>query len=1279
MNSSDKLDLLKKDIPIGTKTIIHLTSGTSINGSLDEIGPGFIILTDTDNKKQRLFSPMIGGWEMASCSPDATDDNDNHNQEKAKDVLEAIKAINAIYAKDSYVTIVTNATITSVSTTAVKVITDNQREIQCIKRYIAGYSKKVAIPGARLFCKPHRTKEYCSLGVMEMSYEEMMRLLEKATSNKPEPPIINSIVSYYKVNHNDYQTKPILKKIPVLKETTDTSADSTLNLHEILNNISREVAAGNVSKALESLDFLLTKTIDIKQKATILLRKAQIYSSIKQYEEAISAYSELIEFNIKNHAPSNSIAHYYAELARLYTVVNDLEKAEEVSSIALAYKSDKTDTEVIVTDAFTDSSSASKSNTSALSSFVQLKPIDMSPVHKRLVDDDIEHHAFFDPEVKSLKGAINLDIANKLIEKAKGSEKPEFFLEVAKALKSLPAGSYAYQDYEDAVINYAITKSELLYSSFCSIIQSATSIDSLSVEQLTKIKDCAICYYREAIDYVSEDNEKLTWSLFFDVIKLELAEIAVNNNSAKKEIIAILENNDINNLASTKDHDTLISVILSTMSLAARCNNLWDKQLKDSEFIRKINSRLDNKTKIALLSAEVTEKANRKVSVHDKNFLFELIQWERNFIHTFNNRFNKFTGTPLNLYAMESLEKCFKGLDKAKFTRCISTSDKKTIGDIRHAIGILSLYKSSDATSRKTILSNSIKELNDIILWNNDPTTVLGRFMFAPTMKKWIASLSKMESPSKVIDCALTLSLDPPYLLDKEKSKKSFSVIIHNPNEIIADGFRLCIWKGDAFKEGFYKNESKVILPKTNITISIPIKNDWGDGPVFELNYTLCSLHKESWSKEVSGSITLSKKRDIKKNLVLKWKEQGDVPSGIYKGRDEIVDNLKEHYCSDRKYYSYVLYGLSRTGKSCILHNLGRKICGSVIQGPDSSRRICPVYIDLGEVESLSSDNTSFWRKFLSVARLDAIKNCKTFAPELAASISVSKDFDEFVSNMNEIGFFPLFMFDEFSVMKEIIDKGFINTAFLQYMRTLSADKNLASFIFAGTYDIKDLIYDSSYNIAGAFPYIIKPKKPVFEISMSAAEELITVMQDSITFTPAAIREIHRLSGDVPYWIQKICLNSGYYAISNNKPDIGLAELDTVIKQMVGEQVNTEDDLSKITHLGEETFIKTQILTDDPEEFNLILTSVAFLMRHNENPSGVSYEQMKNLWRDYDVFDAKYDIPKAINLLEERHTITKESRDEQTYYRFSLDLFRRWWDINHFDIDLQLSSFNTNK
>ena len=54
---------------------------------------------------------------------------------------------------------------------------------------------------------------------------------------------------------------------------------------------------------------------------------------------------------------------------------------------------------------------------------------------------------------------------------------------------------------------------------------------------------------------------------------------------------------------------------------------------------------------------------------------------------------------------------------------------------------------------------------------------------------------------------------------------------------------------------------------------------------------------------------------------------------------------------------------------------------------------------------------------------------------------------------------FPLILVDEFSYIKLLIDEKMINSAFLHSIRQYSFD-GLASFIFAGTYDIKSLIKD---------------------------------------------------------------------------------------------------------------------------------------------------------------------------------------------------------------------------
>ena len=260
-------------------------------------------------------------------------------------------------------------------------------------------------------------------------------------------------------------------------------------------------------------------------------------------------------------------------------------------------------------------------------------------------------------------------------------------------------------------------------------------------------------------------------------------------------------------------------------------------------------------------------------------------------------------------------------------------------------------------------------------------------------------------------------------------------------------------------------------------------------------------------------------------------------------------------------------------------------------------------------------------------------------------------------------------MFDEFSYMANLIEGGVISQSFLQYLRNI-AGKDQASFIFAGTYDIDSLIDDPRYNISGAFNNL--EKRSIFEISRESAEELMNVMHGVLDFTPSAIREMHKLTGDVPYWIQKLCLDCALFAIAKNKPVIGASELDEVVGILVGEYSDIDEDLD-VTPLNDKTFDVTMVLSTDTDEMRIVLTCIAHLMKDPNNYLGVSYNQIKDYcWKfNHDISD--YKIEEAIDPLDIRKTLKHIDVEDKRLYYFSLDLFRRWWLHEYFEPEMSLS------
>lgn len=1290
----NRLEILKNDAQLGDKLSIYLLGGEPINGLLLEINDDNVVL-DVDGKQKRIFSQMIGGWDVIkkvhAPSDNHVDDEKGTEEDSGDDHKyyengsyereEMLSMIDRIYQKEnvelSHLT-TSNAQVEMISPTGVMVKTDKGITLTCNKVFIVGFSRANCVKGKRIFCGNSNDQGFCYNAVLEMTYEELRLRFIAALNSKPLPriPIIKSIVSYFRTNHHNSTTKKITKDL--LDRIKNLSNPGQNNIIKEINDL---VSKKKLVDAFQLIDSTIQKTSDSKLKSSLLLRKAQLYSSQREIQLAIDAYLELIKYNENINSPANNLSHLYTEVARLYLLFGNEEEAIKARNKSLELNpNNKIARQMEINGDIPIVEGKEKEEVASERPKNIVKAVSLTK--KKLLDDDVDRHQFIDSEISSLNGMVTDSIANRLLEESIDSADVNKYLETAKALKSLPEGSYNVQDYEDTLSSYAVLRCRGLYSSITKIIQETEQHTNISIEQIIKQKDCAVSYYLETIERFLDDDKSFSELLLRECLKMEMAVFAFGNEHNNTIACRIIETNEIEKCCLNLSKEYIIRFIRTVCFYSVRCSKLWDNLLINSSILIVINSFLSENIGNRLLFINSYETPSIRKSIMkyvniDGEFLFEkIVLWECKRLNTFHEKLKQVEDAPFDILSLSSLRNQIKTLKKTRYSPCLNKTDIKSIQEIESVISILVLYESRDEEQRKQILSNATLSINKLISWNSVTTTSLGRFYFTPLLIKWQEAINKLigQKQTKKL-CFLSLSFDPPFFTE-ENGEKKIRLVISNYSQTISEGYRLALWAGNDRKKAIVLSNNKDIFPNNTVSIECIIpKEKWGDSEIYEVQYALDSRYMNEWSFDLLDGVTITKRKDVTFSIRdIKWHDQGDVSDEMFKGRTEIVNSLSEHYCSKERYYSYVLYGLSRTGKSCILKHLKKAIIGKIIVAKDGSNKtICPIYIDLGAVHGVSKTKEKFWDKFL--------KRIKTEVGLFSQSqhistieIPESLDFDNLVHFLNERHVHPLFMFDEFSYMKAIIDDNYMNSAFLQCMRGLAADDDMASFIFAGTYDIKVLIHDEHYNISGAFNYLKEPKKPIFEISKESAEELISAMGDLLIFTKPAIEELHRLTGDVPYWIQKLCLNCAFYAVENHCSTIGLNELNDVVKVLTGETVDLSDE-THITPMTSTIFDMTQTQPTDPPEVKLILTSMAYLIKRDKLVLGVSYSQLLSLWNEYG-FDCKpYKISETIQLLLERGTLCHNEKDDIHYYNFSLSLFRRWWSRNHYDIYLELASF----
>ena len=1286
--------LLKQDARVGDSLNLYLTSGNTVKGTIVQIGEDYLLL-EVDGEKRRYFPQLIGGWDVINDTNQIKvpqhsyrrlenvegQDYEEANEETSYDII--ISLFDSIYENehiDLSASIKTNAVVEKVKPTGVRVIMDNGETAICHKGFMVGFSRANCTPGTRLFCGMVNTSEpqkgICFQSVLQMSFKEMRERFILAISSKPAPrkPIINSVISYFRNNNSGKPTKKIIADIRTklyLLGNSGKVGNTTLDKY---------ISFKQYDKAFNLIEREISSSEDGKQKSALLLRKAQLYSSLKDHENAISAYHELISFNESINSPTKNLSRLYTELARLLFLTGKNKQAEDARNIALmlnpqnsiarkigGQKKSKDSAEGETAETYVTNSKGNE-NSSRIVKFTD----------KSLIEDDIDHYTFTDSEIVSLNGEVSCETANRLLEIASTSDNYVLHIEAAKALKNLPIGSYDIQDLEDSITNYSINKCHSLFNSYKKVIFESDSVEDISIEQLNRIKDCATCYTIETIENIIDDDSEAATRLLTNCLLLEFSSLLIRENKSREvllDVLGLTEEKFVTRCISSEWNLYVPALFVKLVGICTQCLNLWENIIQNSPNYNRFLSIINDSTSMKEEIIALTPKGTKR-DVNSDDFIYIFRIYIRDKLTITNDYLRKIGSFDVDLSSLRPILKKCKMLTSKPFIWCLNDTDKKTSLDLYHLISLLSLYKNKNKDEKRNILSNALLEIEEIIKWNTGITaTFLGRFYFYPLLISWKETLSQMSMQNEYDDhCLLSLELDSPYYTLNRDNSRYFKVVVYNNSDLISEGYNLEIWIGDKSKKVIRKSENGYLLPNSNVFVDIPIPQEkWGNGDFYELDFALNSIYQGKLSKTVFYNATITKKRDISFNKGdIKWRDSGNPSTEMFKGRDGIVNELKNHYCSQNRRYSYVLYGLSRTGKSSILGYLKRAIEGIEIEGDNSIKKILPLNVDLGAIYGAVRNDRQFWKLFIKTIYDQA----KDFIDKYKFGVFLEKtdDFNQFIITMEELKIHPLFMLDEFSFMQDIINNGYINSAFLQYLRTISADKDLASFIFAGTYDIKKLIHDPKYNISGAFTYLREPEKPLFEISREAAEELVNMMQGQLDFSPAVMREIHRLTGDVPFWIQKLCLNCALFGVDNNKPDIGIQDLEAVVCKMTGEPYKTSYNMSSIPSLNEGTFSKTQILDTDSEEIKIVLTSISFLMKE-DSLEGATYEQIKALWADNNTDISNYNIKEALDSLCERKTLTYKDVDNMRFYKFSIDLFRRWWLHEHFVFELQLSYF----
>lgn len=310
-----------------------------------------------------------------------------------------------------------------------------------------------------------------------------------------------------------------------LKVTTDSSEKGLFK--QVEQQVKRFVDVGDTESAVQIIDKTIEDgSMSSKYISNLMLRKAQLYSSVDDIYNAQSAYSDLISYNESIGASKNNLSHLYTELARLLLqspdtqseALENLDKAIQLNSsnkVAAGLKTQittkveedgKPTGEGIVIDASSDSSVLSK-----------------------MIDIDIQEHRFTDKEILERNNDATPEIALRLYEEATKSTDPEQYpkyLEAAKAFSILKVGSYNLQNYLYVIANYSRLKGNYLCNMVKILAQNANN-ESQDILNIRRLKDSAQSYFLETLDLWSSISED----------SFDIGNDSTNSEASKDEIL----------------------------------------------------------------------------------------------------------------------------------------------------------------------------------------------------------------------------------------------------------------------------------------------------------------------------------------------------------------------------------------------------------------------------------------------------------------------------------------------------------------------------------------------------------------------------------------------------------------------------------------------------------------------------------------------------------------------------------------------------------------------
>ncbi len=1024
------------------------------------------------------------------------------------------------------------------------------------------------------------------------------------------------------------------------------------------------------------------------QRTALLNLKAQIFSSRSQWAEAAEAYERLIRQDL----PPAVRRFSRLQLARTYRHLGEFDKAKAILDQVLAdYPQDQV---AIRIRAALDHAAVSKTTTiqAEYDDAIRELEVDLpdegidliSPMLRR----DLATTEYRDQKILLQGGRPEVSDANRLLVEAERTQGSEFgerhplFLEAAKAYNELPEGSYVLERFHLALARYAMLKGGALVSEFRRRILSGRT----DLTELCRLRDSATSYYLESLALQVRVDVRYALIPLANYLRAQIAYALVERSEPVPPKLFQYDFASLFKLCQEYQDDGIARIAYeSVVSWGAASGYVWNR-LQGlpggpgflGQALEKPPARYRPYQILSAISGKHFTQDQRPREVLRIAFLERRARTRE--ILDFFTRLQQMPPSVQNFRELHSLWQEFPN-----HRGSLLETDLEIRDGVRAILDTLLPYQTRSPEERTAILFTARTYLENWLRFIQSNPTYWGRVGFEGLLTRWQTSIRIIEQRRLgEIQPKLVASLEPP-VFRREGDHVEGGVNLQNVGRGTAEGLvlniELCEYDSG---EILCKREREIIREEVAVNgkhyipvrfcnselshgLNVPYRLRLQIAPIFR--QVELDTAEQEFTLEVRAEVGFSKE-DIP------WNEITIPPEHLFKGREQLIDRLVTHLKSGERSKTYILYGLTRTGKSSILRYLGKRVDLQPLEIEGVPFRFVSFEWDLGRAKA-HSNAQDMWGYLLNekvVAKLDHMSRAGLIQPNHAAVLRNPdkirfRDWEPLLTYLRRQCLYPVFLLDEFSYYREMVDSQRLDASFLAAIRSF-AIIGQASFVFAGTYDLRKLIKDPAYGITGQFVNAIEEK--VSKIEHGPATELIQVMGTSLRFTQDAIDHILRLSYQVPYFIQLLCKNCAFYAANSGRSIIGFPEVETVVQALSGE--SGELSLKDVPRMAPGVFMNNMHAPTDPIEFAALISTICDLTRGQLFARMVTYSEIQEAWHRAGVSLFQARLAQAIQELCDREVLVAGEDEGMPAYRISVDLFRRWWANEHKYLNLELDA-----